>query len=575
MPGRARGRLEQAGSGRYRILTRRFATALHWVDIHRQFTSEDLHATLRDRFEADQRAAPDHRVLPRRVPQASSMSSAAAALLFRERHHRRRSRAHAHHGPARAALPRKTTPTRSSAPSSRNSTSSPGFPPGPIPSTRTDTFSRAASRTISWPLSGPRIAAVDAGALVERALATRRSTAAAASGSSPPVRRRRRWRARPRDVLGAAASRRPGGRRRPTADAPPPLDVDRRRPSGADGRQRARPAAGRSRSPRRSPPDERLLVLLSGGASALMAVPADGLTLDDKRRDDRRLLRAGADIHALNTVRKHLSAIKGGWLAAARRGAVPHARHLRCRRRRPERHRVGSDGRRCQPLSATRSTCSTRFGGEARLPAGGRRAARQGAAADAACRRRPSRAIRGSRERRPRSSAARRDAMRGAAAEAAARGYDVVRARRRRSSARRGRRAVRTCAAVLARAAGHRPARCASSRAAKRRSASRAAGGRAQSGVRARRGADLLAALGARGRASRASAPTASTARPTRPARSSIRRRSRAPDAAGLSPPSAYLDDNNAYAFFDALGDLIHTGPTGTNVGDLQVILLA
>ena len=39
--------------------------------------------------------------------------------------------------------------------------------------------------------------------------------------------------------------------------------------------------------------------------------------------------------------------------------------------------------------------------------------------------------------------------------------------------------------------------------------------------------------------------------------------------------PGRYLSDNNAYAFFDALGDLIHTGPTGTNVGDLQVILLA
>ena len=44
--------------------------------------------------------------------------------------------------------------------------------------------------------------------------------------------------------------------------------------------------------------------------------------------------------------------------------------------------------------------------------------------------------------------------------------------------------------------------------------------------------------------------------------------------AAGLSP-GEYLSDNDAYAFFDALGDLIHTGPTGTNVGDLQVILLA
>ena len=39
--------------------------------------------------------------------------------------------------------------------------------------------------------------------------------------------------------------------------------------------------------------------------------------------------------------------------------------------------------------------------------------------------------------------------------------------------------------------------------------------------------------------------------------------------------PERFLSDNNAYAFFDALGDLINIGPTGTNVGDLQVILLA
>src|SRR5213075_439836 len=67
--------------------------------------------------------------------------------------------------------------------------------------------------------------------------------------------------------------------------------------------------------------DETLLVLLSGGASALMAVPADGLTLADKQATTQQLLRAGADIHALNTVRKHLSGIKGGWLAAKAAGA--------------------------------------------------------------------------------------------------------------------------------------------------------------------------------------------------------------------------------------------------------------
>ena len=63
--------------------------------------------------------------------------------------------------------------------------------------------------------------------------------------------------------------------------------------------------------------DERFVVLLSGGASALMAAPAAGLTLADKQGVTALLLARGADITALNTVRKHLSAVKGGRLAAA------------------------------------------------------------------------------------------------------------------------------------------------------------------------------------------------------------------------------------------------------------------
>jgi hydroxypyruvate reductase len=49
----------------------------------------------------------------------------------------------------------------------------------------------------------------------------------------------------------------------------------------------------------------------------------------------------------------------------------------------------------------------------------------------------------------------------------------------------------------------------------------------------------------------------------------------RARARAGGLDPADFLRDNNAYAFFAALGDLIHTGPTGTNVGDLQVFLVA
>ncbi|HUF23868.1 MAG TPA: glycerate-2-kinase family protein, partial [Vicinamibacterales bacterium] len=58
-----------------------------------------------------------------------------------------------------------------------------------------------------------------------------------------------------------------------------------------------------------------LVVLLSGGASAMLSAPAEGVTLDLKREVARRLLAAGAPIHDFNAVRKHLSQIKGGRLA--------------------------------------------------------------------------------------------------------------------------------------------------------------------------------------------------------------------------------------------------------------------
>jgi glycerate 2-kinase len=63
--------------------------------------------------------------------------------------------------------------------------------------------------------------------------------------------------------------------------------------------------------------DDLLLVLLSGGASALLPAPAAGVTLEDKARTTTLLLRAGATIHETNAVRKHLSSLKGGGLARA------------------------------------------------------------------------------------------------------------------------------------------------------------------------------------------------------------------------------------------------------------------
>jgi hydroxypyruvate reductase len=64
-------------------------------------------------------------------------------------------------------------------------------------------------------------------------------------------------------------------------------------------------------------PEDQLVCLISGGGSALLTLPAPGLTLADKQAVTRELLRSGATIGEINTVRKHLSAIKGGRLAAA------------------------------------------------------------------------------------------------------------------------------------------------------------------------------------------------------------------------------------------------------------------
>jgi hydroxypyruvate reductase len=62
--------------------------------------------------------------------------------------------------------------------------------------------------------------------------------------------------------------------------------------------------------------DDLVLCLMSGGASSLLAMPADGVTLEEKQAVNKALLKSGAAIDEMNCVRKHLSAIKGGRLAA-------------------------------------------------------------------------------------------------------------------------------------------------------------------------------------------------------------------------------------------------------------------
>jgi glycerate 2-kinase len=314
--------------------------------------------------------------------------------------------------------------------------------------------------------------------------------------------------------------------------------------------------------------DEALVILLSGGASALMAVPADEVTLDDKRATTDRLLRAGADIHALNTVRKHLSAIKGGWLAAHARG--------RCRALAisdvvgddlsviASGPTVGDASRFEDALEVLR-----RFGGEAAFPSAVVSRLRRGAAGAVPETPKPgdarlaqtTTAVIGSR----------RDAMAGAVAEARALSYDVLRLDDPVIGDARTT-AVSHVRAVLARAGGlSRPACVVSTGETTVHVTGGGKGGRNQEFALA--AAEPLARLG--GPVLVASVGTDGIDGPTDAAgafsdQTTIDRAR----AAGLSP-DRYLSDNNAYAFFAALGDLIHTGPTGTNVGDLQVILLA
>ncbi len=160
-----------------------------------------------------------------------------------------------------------------------------------------------------------------------------------------------------------------------------------------------------------------------------MALPAAGITLEDKQAATRRLLAAGADIHELNAVRKHLSAVKGGQLAAAAAGPGPRACDLGRGRRRPQRDRVGADGRRPDHVRG-RAGCARSIRGTGGVSARGRRAAC--AARGASWRRRRSPATRASTRAAPRHrcrAEMRRPAPRGRAESL---GYRDARARRAR-----------------------------------------------------------------------------------------------------------------------------------------------
>lgn len=69
-------------------------------------------------------------------------------------------------------------------------------------------------------------------------------------------------------------------------------------------------------------PDDLLLALISGGGSSLLALPVEGVSMAELKATTKELLRSGAPIQAMNTVRKHLSVVQGGQLAAATKARV-------------------------------------------------------------------------------------------------------------------------------------------------------------------------------------------------------------------------------------------------------------
>ena len=313
-----------------------------------------------------------------------------------------------------------------------------------------------------------------------------------------------------------------------------------------------------------------LLVLLSGGASAMMALPAEGISLDDKRRTSQQLLQAGAEVHALNAVRKHLSAIKGGHLAAATRGSVltlavsdvvgddPSA--------------IGSGP--TVPDSTTFAHALEtleRHGDTKAYPAAVVQRLLKGARGEIA------ETLKPGDPRLARATAhvigSARTAANGARLAAEELGYRVHMVDEPVTGDARaaGHALIETASRLRPPDSGGEPLCIVAAGETTVRVVGPGWGGRNQEcalGMARRLNTFGRRAVGA-------SIGTDGVDGPTDAAGAVVDTTtvSRAMTA-GLDAPERYLDNNDSYRFFERLGDLIRTGPTNTNVGDLQVILI-
>jgi glycerate 2-kinase len=305
-----------------------------------------------------------------------------------------------------------------------------------------------------------------------------------------------------------------------------------------------------------------LVVLLSGGASSLLAVPADGLSLEDKIGTARALMHAGAPIEDLNCVRKHLSAIKGGRLAAAAgwsltlsisdvHGAVPDDPSV-----------IGSGPTVPDPTTFEEALAIVQDAGALIPPAV---VAHLERGADETP---------GPGDPRLAESSylvigTRHIAMEGAARIARELGYDVQVILAASTGEARDAGAAFADEALRRTATSGRPVCVVASGETTVRVTGPGRGGRNQEFAL---GA-MAAIASARAHAVLGSAGTDGIDGPTDAAGAIVdSSSSRRVAEAGLDA-SAALRNNAAYDFFLALGDLIFWGPTGTNVGDIHVVL--
>ena len=318
-------------------------------------------------------------------------------------------------------------------------------------------------------------------------------------------------------------------------------------------------------------PADVLVVLLSGGASAALAVPAEGLTLSDKVGATQALLRGGVAIGEMNCVRKHLSAIKGGRLAAATAATVVTLAISDVVGPVPDDPAVIGSG----PTTVD----PTRFADAIRVAD----ASGVGAAFPAAARAVLERGRRGTVAETPKPGDARLersrvhvigsrlDAVAGAAEAAAAHGYHVTMLDQ--PVVGEARRAGEAHVKEVARIAYDlpRPACIVSAGETTVRVTGSGRGGRNQEfalgaahALTRRFETAVLASIGTDG----IDGPTDAAG-----AVVDITSLDRAA-ALGLHAADHYLEANNTYAFFEPLDDLVRLGPTQTNVGDLQVVLI-